>query len=132
MKLECCFYQVRGYLPHILVLNKKDRVPSGDFGHISRAIRAEDPSIAKVIFTNAKDSTCKGMKKVRKEGQSMLVVKVVAVYIGVVTAAAVSVVDSEVYVVVVAAVVIVAADADAVSVVVNIVVFTVFVQRDEI
>ncbi len=58
--------QVTGYLPHILVLNKRDRVGASDAASTTRAIRRSDRDLSQVVYTNAKDNSCRGVKKVRR------------------------------------------------------------------
>ena len=60
--------QIVGNKPHILVLNKKDLVfdkKSDKHEEIREKILKREQNLSDVIFTNCKDSKCKGLHSVR-------------------------------------------------------------------
>ncbi|XP_023339426.1 mitochondrial GTPase 1 [Eurytemora carolleeae] len=55
---------ISGARPHILVLNKEDLIPAKNRAEIIDKIKAVDPVISEVVFTQARNSLCKGMKSI--------------------------------------------------------------------
>lgn len=55
--------------PHILVLNKSDLIPS-DYQPVIKSELKRLDNIDHVIFTNAKQDTCPGLKEVKQKNTS--------------------------------------------------------------
>lgn len=61
-------YTISGVKPHILVLNKKDTIERRMQKTIAERLQREDSEARHVLFTNCKDQTCDGIRKIMPVG----------------------------------------------------------------
>ncbi|XP_021696616.1 mitochondrial GTPase 1-like isoform X2 [Aedes aegypti] len=65
-------YTISGVKPHILVLNKKDKIDRRLQGQIVDRLQQEDSEARHILFTNCKDQSCNGIRKVMPLAQDLI------------------------------------------------------------
>ncbi|XP_039452226.1 mitochondrial GTPase 1 [Culex pipiens pallens] len=65
-------YTISGVKPHVLVLNKKDTIERRSQRAILDRLRGEDSEARHVLFTNCKDQSCDGIRKVMPLAQDLI------------------------------------------------------------
>ncbi|XP_055536511.1 mitochondrial GTPase 1 [Wyeomyia smithii] len=65
-------YTISGVKPHVLVLNKKDTIERGAQKTITERLLREESDAQHVLFTNCKDQSCDGIRKVMPLAQDLI------------------------------------------------------------
>ncbi|KAL9695901.1 hypothetical protein quinque_015186 [Culex quinquefasciatus] len=65
-------YTISGVKPHVLVLNKKDTIERRSQRAILDRLQGEDSEARHVLFTNCKDQSCDGIRKVMPLAQDLI------------------------------------------------------------
>ncbi|XP_053699119.1 mitochondrial GTPase 1 [Sabethes cyaneus] len=65
-------YTISGVKPHILVLNKKDMIERRAQKRIAERLLQEESHANRVLFTNCKDQSCDGIRKVMPLAQDLI------------------------------------------------------------